>query len=138
MISYLSILTSSIVGEFKIYPEKSGLNRFCYFIILFFFPLFFSSEEKKGKNNQFSDRAERHDLRSRLWLFVSLFTSLLEKRGKKKRRMNIKNREFKSCFSAPSNFRTKQARFGIHPIVQHVYLSAMSVPVFWISEIQTF
>ena len=114
VISYLSILTPSIVGEFKIYP---GLNRFCYFIILFFFPLFFGRIKKKGKNNQFSDGAERHDLKLRLWLFFSPFLFPLKTKRKKKMRMNIKNREFKSCLSSPSNFGTKQDRFGINPKV---------------------
>ena len=40
-----------------------------------------------------SDGAERHDLKSRL----KLFYSLLKKRVTRKRRMNSKNRNFKSC-----------------------------------------
>ena len=44
------------------------------------------------------DRAERHDLKSRL--FFILFPP--KKRGKKKRRIYSKNRDFKSCLSARS------------------------------------
>ena len=48
------------------------------------------------------DRAERHDLKSPTWLFFSPFLFLPKKRVKKKRRMNIKNRDVKSCLSARS------------------------------------
>ena len=48
------------------------------------------------------DRAERHDLKSLLWLFYSPFLFPTKKRGKKKRRINSKNRDFKSCLSARS------------------------------------
>ena len=41
------------------------------------------------------DRAERHDLKSRLWLLFSIF-SPSKKRGKKKRRTNSKKRDFES------------------------------------------
>ena len=51
------------------------------------------------KNNY---RAERHDLKSRLRLFFSLPS---KKRGKTKRRMNSKNRDFKSCLSVQSKIR---------------------------------
>ena len=44
------------------------------------------------------DRAERHELKSRLWLLFSLFPSLLKKRGKKGRRMNSKNRDLSHAF----------------------------------------
>ena len=37
-----------------------------------------------------ADRAESHDLKSRLWLFFSLFLFLLNKRGKKKREWIVK------------------------------------------------
>ena len=49
-----------------------------------------------------NDRAERHDLKSRLWLFFSPFLFPPKIREKKKRRMNSKNRDFKSCLSARS------------------------------------
>ena len=48
------------------------------------------------------NRAERNGLKSRLWLFFSPFFIPPKKRGKKKRRMNIKNRDFKSYLSARS------------------------------------
>ena len=48
------------------------------------------------------DRAERNDLKSRLWLFFPPFLVPPKNRGKKKRRMNSKNRDFKSCLSARS------------------------------------
>ena len=48
------------------------------------------------------DRAESHDLKSRLWLFFSPFLFPPKQRGKKKGRMNCKYREFKSCLSARS------------------------------------
>ena len=47
--------------------------------------------KKKRKNTKFAliwcklkDRAERHDLKSRLWLFFPLFSSLLKKEGRRK------------------------------------------------------
>ena len=48
------------------------------------------------------DRAERHDLKSRLWLFFSPFLFPPKKRVKKKRRMISKNRDFKPNLSARS------------------------------------
>ena len=48
------------------------------------------------------DRAERHDLKPRLWLFFSPILFLPKKRGKKKMRMNSKNCDFKSCLSVRS------------------------------------
>ena len=47
------------------------------------------------------NRAERHDLKSRLWLFFPFFSSSL-KRVKKKGRVNNKNRDLKSCLYARS------------------------------------
>ena len=47
------------------------------------------------------DRAERNDLKSRLWLFFPPFL-FPPKKGKKKRRINSKNRDFKSSLSARS------------------------------------
>ena len=47
---------------------------------------------------------ERHDLKSRLWLFFSPFFFPPKKRGKKKRRINSKNCDFKSCLSGSSPF----------------------------------
>ena len=46
---------------------------------------------------KYGNRAERHDLKSRLWLFFSSFLFPLNKRGKKKRRINRKN-DFKLSF----------------------------------------
>ena len=43
------------------------------------------------------------DLKSRLWLFFFPFLLIPKKRGKKKRKMNSKNRDFKSCLSARSH-----------------------------------
>ena len=51
-----------------------------------------------GEHYYVFDRAERHDL------FFAPFSSLLKKRGKKKRRMNSINRDQKSCLSARSTF----------------------------------
>jgi len=48
------------------------------------------------------DRAERHDFLPQLWLFFTPFFFPLKKRGKKKERMNTKNRDQKSCLSARS------------------------------------
>ena len=48
------------------------------------------------------DDPERNDLKSRLWLFFSPFLFHPKKRGEKKRRMNSKNRDFKSCLSKSS------------------------------------
>ena len=45
------------------------------------------------------DRAERHDLKSGFWLFFSHFLFFSKKR-KKKRKINRKNRDFKSCLFA--------------------------------------
>ena len=48
------------------------------------------------------DRAEGYDFWPRLWSFFSPFLFPPRKRGKKKRRMNSKNRDQKSCLSARS------------------------------------
>ena len=48
-------------------------------------------------------RAERHDLKSRLWLFFSPFFFPPKKRGKKKRRLNSKNCDFKLCLLIDPN-----------------------------------
>ena len=50
-----------------------------------------------------SDQAERHYFCPRLWLFFFPFLFNPKKRGKKKRRMNSKNRDHKSCLSARSD-----------------------------------
>ena len=58
----------------------------------------------KGKLFGTLDRAERQDLKSRLMLWLSFSPFLfLPKRRKKKRRINSKNRDFKSCLYARSN-----------------------------------
>ena len=44
------------------------------------------------------DRAERHDLISRFWLSFSPFLFPPKKRGKKKRRINGKNRDLSHVF----------------------------------------
>ena len=49
-----------------------------------------------------TDDPEKHELKSRHWLFFSPFFFPPKKRGKKKRRMNSKNRDFKSCLSGSS------------------------------------
>ena len=53
--------------------------------------------------NLFKNQSERHDLKTRLWLFFSPFLFPPKERGKKKRRM--KNRDQKSCLSARSSYR---------------------------------
>ena len=60
------------------------------FKILFYHPIF-------------QDRAERHDIRPRLWLSFFPVRFPPKIRGKKKRRMNSKNRDQKSCLSARSH-----------------------------------
>ena len=57
---------------------------------------------KEDKRYPLKDRTERHDLKSRLWLLFSTFLFPPKKRGKKIRRMDSKNRYFKSWLSAPS------------------------------------
>ena len=39
----------SVFGENRLDSEKPGLDRFCYFILLFFFSLIFKRDEKVGK-----------------------------------------------------------------------------------------
>ena len=58
----------------------------------------------------FGDRAERHDLKSRPWFFFSPFIFPPKQRGKKKKRMNTKNCDFKSCLFARS-FSVKPCQF---------------------------
>ena len=60
-----------------------------------------NSIHDKELNTLINDQAERHDLKSLLWLFFSHFL-FPPKKGKKKRRMNSKNSDFKSCLSARS------------------------------------
>ena len=48
------------------------------------------------------DKAEMYDFWPRLWLFYSPLLFSPKKRGKKKRRMNRKNGDQKSCLSARS------------------------------------
>ena len=55
-----------------------------------------------GHTSFYEDRAERHDFWPHFWFFFSPFSSLLTKRGKKKRRMNSKNLDQKACLSARS------------------------------------
>ena len=60
------------------------------------------SKRKRGRKNyeeMKEDRAERHDLKSQLWLLFSPFLFLPNKRRKKKGRINSKKRDFKSCLS---------------------------------------
>ena len=51
----------------------------------------------RGEKVKLLDRAERHDLKSRLWLLFSPFLFPPKRRGKKKRRMNSKNRVKSFC-----------------------------------------
>ena len=58
---------------------------------------------KKITQPLYSDDPERHDLKSRLWLLFSPFLFPPKKRGKEKRRLNSKNRDFKSCLSGSTS-----------------------------------
>ena len=77
---------------------------------------------KRSLNNELKwDQAERQDLKSHLFYSLPLFSSFLKKRGKKKGRMNSKNRDFKSCLSAwshsSSSFRDRFGNFAIAKVV---------------------
>ena len=43
------LFCSKKIVNFDWILKESGLNRFCYFMLLYFFPLFFRREEKKVK-----------------------------------------------------------------------------------------
>ena len=53
---------------------------------------------------KFYDRAERHELKSQLWLFFSPFLFPPKKRRKKKRRINSKNCDQKPFYSIEFEF----------------------------------
>ena len=61
-----------------------------------------SNIKRSNLDSIFNDRAERHGLNHGFGYHFLLSSSLLKKRGKKKRKMNSKNRDFKSCLSTRS------------------------------------
>ena len=69
-------------------------NSFSLFKIIFNTLATFSCHKNRSK--------ERHDFWPQLWLFIFPFLFPHKKRGKKKRRMNSKNRDKQSCLSARS------------------------------------